>query len=150
MVNNEILGALRSAISRGHAIEAAMQTLINSGYPMHEVQEAMKIMQTPPQVQQPEPKKPFRQRIKQIVKRKPKQEPLSPQTSPPPVQPPQTTLQPSKITQKETLQEKMQKPRKGKLFVIFLILILVLLFGLLITTLIFKEKIAEIIVGLTS
>jgi len=122
VVNNNILGALKSAIARGHSIEEAMQTLINSGYPMNEIQEAAQYVQGGQQTQE-QPQEFFQ-----------------------PEQPIQT--QQPEITKKETLQEKMQKPRRGKFFIIFLILILVLLLGLLITTLIFKEKIAEIILNL--
>jgi len=48
MVNQDILGALKSAISRGQTIQQAMQTLYNAGYPLQEIQEAAGALQPQP------------------------------------------------------------------------------------------------------
>ncbi len=62
MVNEEILGALRSALARKESLKKAMMTLYNAGYKKEEISEAARLVneaglttQTQP-IQQPQQK----------------------------------------------------------------------------------------------
>ncbi|MBS3074844.1 hypothetical protein J4429_00135 [Candidatus Pacearchaeota archaeon] len=44
MVNEDIVTSLRNAVDRGESLETAMRVLINSGYPVNEVQDASKFV----------------------------------------------------------------------------------------------------------
>ncbi len=46
MVNNDILGGLRSALTRGYSLEEAMLSFFNAGYKRDEIQEAAKALQS--------------------------------------------------------------------------------------------------------
>ncbi len=52
MVNDEIVGGLKSALERGQSLEKAMLTLFNSGYKKEEIEEAARnLMQFSPESQ---------------------------------------------------------------------------------------------------
>lgn len=60
MVNNDILGGLRSALTRGYTLEEAMLSFFNAGYKREDIQEAAKALQSAisiqPQIEmQPKP-----------------------------------------------------------------------------------------------
>lgn len=60
MVNNDILGGLKSALTRGYTLEEAMLSFFNAGYKRDEIQEAAKALQSlisiePPIEIQPKP-----------------------------------------------------------------------------------------------
>src|SRR3989344_1722944 len=44
MVNEDIVTSLRNAVDRGESLETAMRVLINSGYPVNEVQDGSKFV----------------------------------------------------------------------------------------------------------
>ena len=142
MVNQEILGALKSAIVRGHSIEQAMQTILNSGYPQNEIQEAAKFLETGEQPQQ----------IQQPVKQ---QEPQPIQTLQTQIQQPtQSEKTPQKVSSYEATygrvmkrQNKQNTEKGSKILAITLIIILALLLGALIAFFIFKDQIISIFTG---
>ncbi|MCL5730107.1 MAG: hypothetical protein M1165_00890 [Candidatus Pacearchaeota archaeon] len=45
MVNDDILGGLKSALSRGYSLEKAMLSFFNAGYKREEIEEAAKTLQ---------------------------------------------------------------------------------------------------------
>ena len=60
MVNNDILGGLKSALTRGYSLEEAMLSFFNAGYKREDIQEAAKALQSTisiqPQIElQPKP-----------------------------------------------------------------------------------------------
>ncbi|MEJ2268014.1 MAG: hypothetical protein P8X70_02985, partial [Nanoarchaeota archaeon] len=60
MVNNEILGGLKLALSKGESLKLAMMSFYNAGYKKEEIEEAARIAQQEnikPQEIQQEPKK---------------------------------------------------------------------------------------------
>jgi len=126
MVNQDILSALKSAVIRGHSLEAAMQTLLNTGYPQNQVQEAAQFLKSGE----------------------------LPEESPQPKQQVQQT-QPEKTPQKVSSYEEIHKrvvqnqntkkvKESSKILVITLIIILAILLGVLIGFFIFKDQIIEI------
>jgi hypothetical protein len=46
MVNNDILGGLKSALTRGYTLEEAMLSFFNAGYKREDIQEAAKALQS--------------------------------------------------------------------------------------------------------
>jgi hypothetical protein len=125
-MNNEILGALKSAVSRGHSIQNAMQTLLNAGYNRTEIEEAARSLQ-------------------------------SGQTYAPQNERPKTNS-PNPNTNKKTPSQKIsnyEKPKQGfidklfksKAFITTLIIAFVALVGLLVSVIIFKEQIVEMLSG---
>ena len=140
MVNNDILGALKSAILRGYSVEIAKQTLINSGYPLQEINEAVSVFQSG---EQPQQIKQLIQSIQQPIKSIQQQVQFIP-----PIQQqqnlPQKNIQ--KILAYENVTQKQQKRMKekgSKIFIITLIILLAILLGALIAVLIFKEQLVE-------
>jgi len=139
MVRSDILGALKSAISRGHSLESAMQTLINAGYPQNEISQAVSALQTgeqpieQPQTQQPE---------EQI------QQPQQIQEQPQQVQPIQQPQQFQPAQPKKSIFFGIIGSTRRKVLVIILIILLILLLGFLIVSFIFKEEIIEFLASL--
>jgi len=50
MVNQDILGALKSALSRNNSLEQTKQTLFNAGYDRTEIEETCKSLNQPEQI----------------------------------------------------------------------------------------------------
>ena len=46
MVNNDILGGLKSALTRGYTLEEAMLSFFNAGYKREEIEEAARTLQS--------------------------------------------------------------------------------------------------------
>jgi hypothetical protein len=116
VVNPDIFGALKSAVSRGHTIQSAMLTLQNAGYNTKEIQEAAQVFQSNPNYF-PEPKPTPASALKKTS--------------------PSVTLNAKKQPAKSLL--------KSKLFITILLIFLVVLSGVLISTFLFKDKISEIL-----
>ena len=132
MVNSDILGALKSSVCRGYSLESAKQTLINSGYPLNEINDAVSVLQSgeqlpqTPSVQQPH-------QPVQFIASKPQQQ-IFPQKNP------------QKISAYENVAQKQQKNVKNqrdKIIVITLIVVLAVLLGGLIAVVLFKDQISS-------
>ena len=133
MVNQDILGALKSAMIRGQSLQSAMQTLTNTGYPQNEIQTAAKFLEEgeqPQQVQQSQPVK----KIKQVVQ--PPEQSLEPEKTP------QKVSSYEQINQRVIKKQTQQNKEKGsKVLAITLIIILAILLGALIALFLFKDQI---------
>ena len=155
MVNEEILGALNSALARGESLKKAMMTLFNAGYKKEEISEAARSVQkfapsTKPQTPTTEDSK--KSKIKKPKKINPgvdiqnlapsgKLAPKTDQASQPAEQqvPGQTPQQGSQAPQRVSGYGKPPKPA-GKIIIIILGFLLLLLVGILVTIFLFKEE----------
>jgi uncharacterized membrane protein len=142
MVNSEILGALKSALARGHTIEAAKQTMINTGYLKNEIEAAAKSLETGAQ-----PTEEVQQQTTPTISQEP-----------PKIQATQGSSLPERAPQKAsayevTKQRVVQKQNKqelekgSKILVITLVIVLALLLGTLIAVFILKDQIISIFSG---
>jgi len=169
MPSEEIITGLRNAITHGESLQNAMQVMINSGYNPAEVKEAsrfigagaMQMQQPKPDEQliMPEKKKKIPLKFLSKLKfweKKTKQsqvQPIQEQPQPQQLQPikeqsqqfpsPQPIQQISPQQQTKPLSKQLQKikPKTSHLKEIILLVILLMLIGLLITTIVFREKI---------
>ncbi len=151
MVNEEILGALRSALARKESLKKAMMTLYNAGYKKEEILEAARLVNEQPQ--QPvtnqmltpstqlssksQPKQPAKQ-IKQLQSlQQPQvtQQQIPPQTQQPMQQQPPTQNMLQKVSGYG------QPPKPGsKTTIIILGFLLLFLMGALVTIFLFREE----------
>ena len=120
MVNLDLIGALKSALSRGYSLEIAKQTLVNSGYSLVEINEAASILKTGEQ--------PIPQQISQPVQ-----------------QIHQTSQKVSAYENVKQNQQKTTKEKSSKILVITLIIILAVLLGILVAFLLFKEQLTAML-----
>lgn len=123
MPKEEIIVGLRNAIERGYSIEQAKKSFISAGYPLKEVEEASRFIDTT------------------AVEKTPPTEMLQEEMTPPTPQEPEI-----KETEKPIAEEKAPvkgKGRKNFKIILFLIILLILI-AIFILTLIFREKIIEL------
>jgi len=149
-MNQDILGAFKSAIVRGYSIEITRQTLINSGYPLQEIDEAIQVLNgIQPQELQSQPTQqvqkiqPIQQPIKSIQQQVQFMQPIQQQQNFS-----QKNIQ--KVSAYENVAQKQQKSMKekgSKIFIITLIVLLAILLGALIAVLIFKEQLVGMFSG---
>ena len=159
MVNQEILGALKSAVARGQSVKRAILSLENTGYNKKEIEEASQALnqgvseETAQEFQQrsPQKQKPgIIQQAKQLIQPNAQpqqliQQPIvqqqSPQTQQQNFQQPQIQQQIQPINSNQTVSSYGQ-PKKpgGELFIVILVICLVVLLGLLATIFFFKEE----------
>ena len=147
MVNEAILGALKSALSRGEPLKKAMMTVYNAGYKKEEISEAARVVNesslTNPisQTQQPQKKQSLKPSTQILT-------PKSKQSKQPAKQSTQSPQQSSKQTQEKlpTLKTPQKvsgyghsKP-KGKAKIVVLGFLLLFLIGALATVFLFKEE----------
>lgn len=114
MVNQEILGGLKSSINRGESLQKAMTTFFNAGYKREEIEEAARAFQQEKvQISQTLPTKPIEQKKKLFKKTKP-------------------------VSKVSTYGEPLKKPKKkaGKWLLISIITAAIIFLGLLIAFLI--------------
>ncbi|VVB83960.1 Uncharacterised protein [uncultured archaeon] len=149
MINEEILGGLKSALERGEPLKKAMITMLNSGYQREEIEEAARAMngvniQPQPQLLIKQPAPVVSALVKQlnpIVSSPIKQIPATPQINQQPMQIPQQYIpqqqyQPVQIIQKVS---EYGNSNKDKAMIYILMGVLIFLFGLLLTIFIFKQ-----------
>jgi len=154
MVNEEILGGLKLAVSKGESIKKAMMTFFNAGYKKQEIEEAAKALQTPSiekEIPKEKPMSPIKSMIKKpIIKRKPVQRISAYGESPEikkifPVEkkeiPKEKPIQ-KKSPKKISSYEKGVSP-KGKIIIILLIFSLLFLVGALIAVFLFKQELID-------
>jgi hypothetical protein len=162
MVNSEILGGLKLALSKGESFKQAMITFYNAGYKKEEIEEAARILQSE-NIEQKEisqkPETPLKQRpIQKSSKPKKSIQKVSIYGKPTEIkslmqqeEPAtteqfkeiKTTAEPKKeISQKVSSYENIQKP-KGKLIIILLIFFLLFLLGSLVAVFLFKQELID-------
>jgi hypothetical protein len=157
MIDEEILGGLKSAIARGESLEKAMMTFYNAGYPKVKIEEAARTLQmherqpiqTPPKkniisfIQKP--RKLTRKEIKEkkkLEKLRAKQKPLIPiKQRPQPIQSPQPQPQ---LQQKQQISHYGEQDPKGKLLIVILVFLLFFLLAILGTIFFFKDELVDI------
>ena len=126
MIDQEILGGLRSAINRGETLEKAMITFYNAGYKKEEIEAAAKALgqekvQQPPETIETKEIKPLVKPIKEI-KKKPK---LFHKIMP-------ASKKVSSYGESAKIPPSKSKKKAGKKFLIALIIIGLVFIGLLI------------------
>lgn len=132
MVNQDILGGLRNAVSHGESLQSAMQSFYNAGYKKEDIYEAAKIVQAGGVSSE----MPIQSQTQLIPTQMKQQSPATPQV--PSQQPSQ---QPSQIASKYEQPKSSGGFMQSKGFVVLLAGILLLLIGGLVTVVVFKEKI---------
>ncbi len=161
-MNEEILGGLRLALSRGESLRQAMMSFYNAGYKKEEIEEAAKVAQNAniqPQVQKPSPKQVTEKAPTGKVKKSAQK--VSSYGEPEPQQPIDLAIeqlqklktspgQPSAqapiISQKVSGYGKKPKPA-GKLIISLLIFFLLFLVGALIAVFFFKDELINFFGG---
>ncbi len=155
MVNEEILGGLKSALERRQSLRRAMMTFYNAGYKRNEIEEAARTLRqgetTSPQVQEKKPEIPEKKKslTRKTQEKKPSrristygEEPQKPISKPPQKQkevekPKQKQIQQPK--QKVSEYKETKKPA-GNLIIILLIVFLCFLLGALATIIFFRQE----------
>ena len=152
MLNEEILGGLKSAIDRGESLQKAMMTFYNAGYKKEEIEEAARFLNEHP-IEQP-------QVSASVPSAKPKSELFSKKQEPIPSTPisvPQAPIEPAHPVQQvvsnygasqqpqqiQPVSGYEKKEPKDRVIVVILITILVFLLGLLASIFIFKQEIVN-------
>ena len=146
MINEELVGGLKSALERGYSLEKAMLTLFNSGYKREEIEEAARnLLEFRPEIQIQSPIKtmPKGTEIKPVspvlttpAKAKSVQE-LRAQIMPMPP----TQLQ--KPIQKVSNYEKSDETSRETAVIVVLVFLLIFLVGLLGGILVFRQQLID-------
>jgi len=136
MVNQDILGGLRSALFKGETINKAMISFYNAGYGKEEIEEAAKLLHEQPTIQPiiPAPAKGKKQEEVQA----------QPVTAQVPAQPQEAQKE---ISEQKPLNKQSVsgygKKKKSNTLIIILGVFLFLLVGLLTVIFLFKEQLVE-------
>jgi len=157
MVNEEILGGLKSAINRGESLKRAMMTFYNAGYKKEEIEEAARVFnerpaETQTQVAVVKQKSNF---FGNLFSKKPEQKPVPSKEISIPTAPVEPVSKPSpqivsnygekpeqKPVQKISSYEKTESASsKDKILIAVLITILIILFAILAGIFLFKQQI---------
>ena len=128
MVNEDIVGGLKLALSKGETLKSAMMTFFNSGYKKEDIEWAAKSLQ----FEQTSQAQPLVNQPKKVS---------APGVKEPLTLPAQTSLQ--KISSYE---EKKPKP-PGRFLIVILVILLAILFGALTTLFLFKDQIIGLFGG---
>ena len=154
MVNEELLGALKSSLARGESLKKAMMSLYNAGYKKEEISEAAKsVNQSDADIQaqkfqqekDKQPKKPTAKTPAKPGQPTPQTQQLAQQHFQQPMQQPgqQTPLQPGQQPgQQVSAYGQMPKPG-GKTAIIILGFVLLLLAGVLVAIFLFKDSLID-------
>jgi hypothetical protein len=150
MVNEEILGGIKLALSKGESLKRAMMTFFNAGYKREEIEEAAKIAQSQGiQKKETTQEKPLaRPQIKKpFLKRKPTKM-ISDYGKPSEISPEEKKELPKeksikKESPKEISNYEKGTSTKGKITLILLIFSLLILVGSLIAVFLFKQEIID-------
>lgn len=171
MINEEILGGLKSALERGSSLESAMRTFYNSGYKKEEIEEAARgLLEFKPETQIQPPIKtiPNTSKIEpavqvlaipSIAKSFPELQhsKIKDQIIP---QPPQTSSQKSMLSQESiqkvsdyegvSAREKTKKPEKNgkRKVIVVLTFLLIVLFAILGIIFVFRQRLIDFLSSL--
>ena len=130
MVDEAILGALKSALERGESLKRAMMTLYNAGYRKEDISDAARSINQP-ELQSQQIQVPQTQNLSQ-----PKTISLQYPAQPQPVQ----MQQPQQQIASQKVSGYGQPPKQsGKIVIILLGFLLLVLVGILATIFLFKE-----------
>ena len=147
-MREDIFGGLRNALDRGFSLDQAIQSFVNSGYPLQEVQEAAQALTSPSSLHHSQIVQPQTQAQRALIpiNTRPLQTSQTPQT----MQNPQSTLplNISKNTSQQLPTSFEIRRRNPSLFswtIILLIIILLLSMGSFIATLLYREQISSYI-----
>ena len=158
MVREDIVGMMKIAIQRGQNIQQTAQSLVNSGYPKNDVDEAVQVMNTytfqpavgqlvslqkqipPPKFVAPKGPTP------QVASYYPNPNPqLQKSGYPPPSS--QSYYQPQQFFPPEIVQRvssyEPPKAETGKLITIIMVVMLAILLGILVTVFLFKPELTS-------
>ena len=142
MVNEDLIGGIEIALSRGKNLKDIMVSYYNSGYKKQEIEEAAMVAQqrkSQPQITQAQ-QKPVE---KKGTQEKPKQKTESQSKQP------QQKIQQSKPQQKVSdYKSKIPKKPRGKFLFVLLIIFLILIGAVAISYFFFKEEVESILFGL--
>jgi outer membrane biosynthesis protein TonB len=156
MVNDDIVGGLRSAINRGESLRRAMMTFYNAGYKKEDIEEAAKFFSEHPEEEKPAtpvtivPAK--KNLFGNIFSKKPEEKKVPPKEMPIPVAPTPPVSQPSpqivshygektEPVQKVSNYEKPEREPKDKILIAILVTVLIFLLGILAAIFLFKQQI---------
>ena len=125
-MKDEILGGLKSAMSRGDSLQQAMQSFYNAGYDKKDIEEAARALHS--QLHQEQIKKPLKQ-VGKSQESMGAQQPISSKTQKQVMQP-QKTIQ--KVSDYDSVNQKEKNPRKKRIILIafLLTILLVILAGI--------------------
>ena len=153
--NVEILGGIKSAVSRGETLKDAMMTFYQAGYEKSEIEKAARdyINERNGAVATTLPSKPLVNKpMQQKEKKKEKVKPLSPMNLPKPLSPsakpasgnflPPKNPVPQKVSSYEPPKKKTTSKR-GVTITIILAIVLLLLLGLLVAVVLFKGQLVN-------
>ncbi|RLG16286.1 hypothetical protein DRN69_01160 [Candidatus Pacearchaeota archaeon] len=137
MVNQDILGGLKSALERGESLKQAMMTFYNAGYRKEEIEEAARALKEEQEHKKIEAQKPLKSpeiSEKKLIKSPKLKEKIPSKTE-------RLAIKPPKASQKISGYEQNKKP--NKIFIIVLIIILFVLFSILAITFLFRRELIE-------
>lgn len=140
VLNEEILGGLKSALERGESLKRAMMTFFNSGYKKEEIEEAARALSAsglPAVILPPQPVAP----ASPLQSTKVQTTTTEPSVPEEPLQVPQVQQ-----VQTSTVKQKVSNygdDSKDKTLIFILISVLVFLFGVLLTIFLFKDELID-------
>lgn len=144
MVNEDIFEGLKVGVSRGEPLSRAVQSFYNAGYPKNEVDEAAHFLQsyggTNPNIPQQQP-----MQQKQQMPQPPKTQQVPSQ---PPIQNQQPSQQPVQKPKTQNVQNvsnyELKKPYNNAL-IAGIIIALVILLGTLVSLVMFREQLVQML-----
>jgi Fe2+ transport system protein B len=138
MVNEEILGGLRSALNRGESLKKAMMSFYDAGYKKEDIEAAARALQENNFSQSIQQTQPIRQHVQQAkkIQQAQKIQQIQPKTEPIMQQPIRTVQRVSNYEQ-----ENFKPGREWLLFV--MIALLLVLVGILTAVFLFKAELTE-------
>ena len=131
-MKDEILGGLKSAMSRGDSLQQAMQSFYNAGYDKKDIEEAARALHSQLHQEQIKKTQETQEPLKQVGKSQESmgaQQPISSKTQKQVMQP-QKTIQ--KVSDYDSVNQKEKNPRKKRIILIafLLTILLVILAGI--------------------
>ncbi|MCK5043885.1 hypothetical protein KAR52_02700 [Candidatus Pacearchaeota archaeon] len=143
MVNEDILGGLRLALSKGESLEQAMNSFYNANYKKEEIEEAARFVNSPQT--QPSQKKTIsstpKRQISSVKKVRPKKQKYPRKA---------ITSRPVRTIQNVSGYGNKQKKPEGTVMTIILIFFLLILVGILTAVFLFKSELIELFNNLIS
>lgn len=137
-MKDEILGGLKSAMSRGDSLQQAMQSFYNAGYDKKDIEEAARALHSQLHQEQIKKTQETQEPLKQVKKSQEPvkvQQPISSKTQKQ-VMPPQKTIQ--KVSDYDSVNQKEKNPRKK--MIIFIASLLTILLVILAGIFFFREN----------
>jgi hypothetical protein len=143
MANQDILGGLKSALSRGYSLEEAMLSFLNGGYKKEDIEEAAQSLQAQIGTQAEWLPQPI-----WAAKQKQLKPPLITSQQKPSVQPKPAAVQPKQVVTKGVAAYAKHDNSRIRGVIIVLVVLLIILLGILGSMYFFRDQIIEFINGL--